>query len=72
MVEIDSRPGGDRHSPKHVCQLSLAPRPQHRDHLQLGHACRQAFADNTVEKDIGRVAENLGAEDRKGHARGRH
>ncbi len=72
MVEVDALSGSDRHSPDHVGELSLALGAQHRDHLQLGHACRQALSYHSVEKDVRRVAEDLRTENGERHARGCH
>ena len=65
-IEVDACAGNDRHRTEHVGQLALSGRAQRRFNLGLGRAGGHLCADHAFEDDIGRVTQDLGAEDREG------
>ena len=66
--EIDPPSGRHVHPGQHLSDLSLAVRLQERDGLCLGQAGGQHLADDAVEDDVRRGADDLGPDDRKRHA----
>ena len=67
-AEVDPLAGGQGQAGEHVGQLSLAGGAQPGHCLGLGHADGQLLADRALEDDVGGVAQDLGPDDREGHA----
>ena len=63
--EVDALPGRHGHAREHVGELGLTARPQPGDDLLLGHPGRDLGADDAIEDDVGRLAQDLRAEDRE-------
>ena len=61
--EIDARPRRHGHAREHVGELVLARRPEPVDGLLLGDAGGNLLADDSLEDDVGRVAQDLGPGD---------
>jgi hypothetical protein len=59
--DVDAYAGGDVHPRQHVGELALAASAQHRESLVLGDPGWQLLADDAIEQDVGRVAEELRA-----------
>ena len=63
--EVNALTGRHGHAREHVGELRLSAGPQPGDRLLLGHPGRDLLADDAIEDDVGRVAEDLRAEDRE-------
>ena len=66
---VDALARGDVHAGKQLGELVLAACMQSRDDLGLGESGGQRLADETVEDDVGRIADDLRPDDRERDAR---
>ena len=66
--EVDALPGCDIHAGEQVGEVVVAAVPRGVDSLLLGQAGRQLPTDNTVEKQIGGMAEDAGSDHAEGNA----
>ena len=70
LGDVDAPPRRDVHRGDHVGELGLVMGSQQRDGLLLGDAGLQPLAQDPVEQDVGRIAEDLRA--RHGEPDGGH
>src|ERR1035437_6155020 len=71
LREVDALPRGHVHPGEELAQLSPALEAEPSNHLRLAHPRRQRLADDAVEDDVGRVADDPWRDHREGDARRR-